>query len=343
MSKPAPKHPAANAIVRIGTVASIPAVLRELGASPESVLGKAGIEPALFENPDNVISYKARGRLLRVCVEQTKCPHFGLLVGQKAGIESLGLPGLLAKYSPDVETALCNLVGAMHLHVRGATVDFSVDTRTAILRYDVHEPDAEASNQIGDGAVAIMHNVMLSLCGANWKPIEIWLAHRQPENLRPFRKAFNAPLLFNKKSNAIVFSRTYLRQRLPNADVELQRLLRQQIDMLEAKFSEEFPEQVRRVLRAALLTGHTSADMIAAIFSIHPRTLSRRLEEYGMNFRVMVDEERFGISRQMLRDTELAISDIASALDYADASAFTRAFRRWSGTTPAAWRARPHG
>ena len=69
------------------------------------------------------------------------------------------------------------------------------------------------------------------------------------------------------------------------------------------------------------------------------RTLYRRLDAFGVGFRELVDEGRFEIARQMLGDSAMDVSQIAALLDYADASAFTRAFRRWSGTTPARWRA----
>ena len=90
--------------------------------------------------------------------------------------------------------------------------------------------------------------------------------------------------------------------------------------------------------RSALLTGHARADQVAAMFSIHSRTLARRLEDFGTSFQALVDEERYAISRQMLQNTDLPVGQVAASLDYADASAFTRAFRRWSGTTPAHWR-----
>jgi AraC-like DNA-binding protein len=76
---------------------------------------------------------------------------------------------------------------------------------------------------------------------------------------------------------------------------------------------------------------------------MHPRTLSRRLQSLGTSFQQLVDEGRFGIARQMLEHTSLDVSEIAASLDYSDASAFTRSFRRWSGTTPALWRARRAG
>lgn len=140
-----------------------------------------------------------------------------------------------------------------------------------------------------------------------------------------------------------MFSTEWLHRRLPDADPELRRLLQKQIDALEARYHEDFPEQVRSVLRTALLTGHAMADQVAALFSMHSRTLNRRLNAFGTGFQALVDEGRFEIARQMLEDSALLVSEIAASLDYADPSAFTRAFRRWSGTTPAAWRAKRKG
>ena len=74
------------------------------------------------------------------------------------------------------------------------------------------------------------------------------------------------------------------------------------------------------------------------MFSMHSRTLHRRLAEFGVTFKELADEIRFEIARRMLEESATPISQIADALDYADASAFTRAFRRWTKTTPAAWR-----
>ena len=121
-------------------------------------------------------------------------------------------------------------------------------------------------------------------------------------------------------------------------DPHLDLALLKQIDALENRHGDDLPGQVRSVLRTALLTGFASSDQIAALFSIHSRTLNRRLHAFGTSFQRLVDEIRFEIARQMLEDSRMDISQIAMTLDYADASAFTRAFRRWSGATPAQWR-----
>jgi len=327
-----------ESVVRIGTLMALPAVLRSLGANPVEVLAEVGYDLTLFDDPDNRITYTARNHLFAHCVTRTSCQHLGLLIGRQTGLDSLGMVGLLVKYSPDVGTALRNLVRCLHLHVRGAVTSLETDGDTASLSYEIYQPGVEATTQIGDGAVAIMYNIMRTLCGPDWKPAEVRFAHRKPDDVRPFRQFFRSPLRFDTEQNAVVFAADWLDLRLPEADPELRRLLQQQIDALEVTYGDDLPGQVRSVLRTALLTGHARSDQVAALFSIHSRSLSRRLKGFGTSFQELLDEGRFEIARQMLEDTRMEVSQIAMTLDYADASAFTRAFRRWSGTTPAQWR-----
>jgi len=326
--------------LRIGATLALPAVLRDLGANPTELLAEVGIALSLFDNPDNRISYAARNHLIAHCASRTGCQHLGLLVGQQAGLHSLGLVGLLVKYSPDVGTALRDLVRFLHLHVRGARTNLETDGDSAILSYDIYQPGAEATDQIGDGAVAVMFNSMRSLCGPGWNASEIRFAHSKPDDVRPFRSFFRAPLVFDTEQNAVVFAADWLNYRLTEAesDPELRSLLLKEIDALEFRYGDDFPGQVRSVLRTALLTGRARSDQIAALFSMHSRTLNRRLNDFGTSLQVLLDEGRFEFARQMLENSRMDVGQIAMTLHYADASAFTRAFRRWSGFTPIQWR-----
>jgi AraC-like DNA-binding protein len=333
-------HGPAEGTVRVGIAVAIPTVLRSLGVDPAEVVAEAGFDLGVLADPDNWISYAARGRLLSRCVARTGCKHFGLLVGQQGRLSALGLVGFLVQHSPDVETALRSLVRFTHLHVRGAVSRLTVDGNLAILSFDVYLPHVEATDQVGDGAVAMFFNMMRTLCGPEWKPVEARFAHRKPEDVGPFRRFFRAPLRFDAEQNAIVFSTDWLRRRMSDDDPALRRLLQKQIDAVESRHPDDFPEQMRSVLRTALLAGYGTADQVAALFSMHSRTLSRRLHAFGTSFQELVDEGRFEIARQMLEDSATEVSQISASLGYADASAFTRAFRRWSGTTPAVWRAK---
>jgi AraC-like DNA-binding protein len=303
------------------------------------VLAEAGIAPALFDDPDNRISYVGRSRLISLCVARTGCRHFGLLVGQQGGLHSLGLVGLLVKYSPDVGTALRSLVRYFHLHARGAVLTLDIDGDLATLSYGIYQPQVEAADQIGDGAVAMLLNIVRALGGPDWTPVEVRFAHRRPEDVGPFRRFFHAPLRFDAEQYGLVFSAAWLSRPLTDIEPDLHRLVQKQIDVLDARYGEDFPDQVRSVLRTALVTDQASAEQVAALFSMHSRTMNRRLNAFGTRFRELVDEVCFEIARQLLEDSAMDLSQIAGLLDYADGSAFTRAFRRWSGTTPSDWRA----
>jgi len=341
MTQPRNATAQSEGMVRIAPIVALPSVLRDLHADPKQLLAEAGFDLALFDDPDNPISVAARGHLLAHCAARTGCPHLGLLIVKQAGLNSLGLVGMLVKYSPDVATALRDLVMFLHLHVCDAETRLETAGHRSFLSYGTLQPGIEGATQIADGAIGIMYNMMRSLCGPGWKPLEIRFSHRKPDDVQPYRNFFHAPLVFNSDQNAVVFASDWLGHQIPLADAELHRLLMKQIAALESRYADDFPAQVRSVLRPALLTGQARSERIAALFSMHSRTLSRRLNDYGTSFQALLDEGRFEIAQQMLEDSRLAVNQIAMTLDYADASAFTRAFRRWSGTTPAKWRENP--
>ena len=325
-------------MLRIGSTMGVPETLRSLGADPATVLAEVGIDLELFDNPNNLISFPARGRMLAHCANRTACPHFGLLAGQRAGLDSFGFVGLLARYSRNAGEALRSLVRYMHLHVRGATTSLTVDSDLAELDYQIYHRRAPGNDQVGDGAVAVAYNILRDVCGSDWRPIEVRFAHRKPENVQPFRRFFGVPLRFDSEQYAVVFSATWLNRSLSDTNPELRSLLQKEVDKLEVRQEDDFLEQVRSLLRTTLVTGHSSADQVAELFSMHRRTLNRRLNAEGTSFREVVEEVRFEIARQLLEDSAMEIIHIASFLGYSNASAFTRAFRRWSSTTPANWR-----
>ncbi len=329
-----------DSTVRMGTALAIPAVLRRLGANPEALLAELGYDLKLFDDAEKRIGLAAHNRIFQHCATRTACPHFGLLVGQQEGLHSLGLMGLLVKYSPDVGTALRNLLHHLHLHVRGASIDLEQDGNSAMLTWHIHQPGIEAIDHVGDGAIAVIHNVMREICGDDWSPSEAWFARRRLADVGPFRQFFGVPSRFDAEQFALVFPARFLTRRLPIIDDQWHRLLQKQIDSIEDRSRDDFPKQVRGALRTALLSGQTKADQVAALFGMHSRTMNRHLRPFRIGFQQLIDEARFEFARQMLQDTSMEVGEISELLGYAAPGVFTRAFQRWSGATPAAWRAR---
>ena len=305
---------------------------------PESVLQEAGVDPQIFQNPDNLLSFQSRASLMAVCRERTGCPHFGLNVGQSDGLSAFGLVGYLAMHAPNVEEALQSLIRYLHLHAQGAGGVLENKGSLAFFGYEIYQPLTQGADQLEDGALAAMYNILRELCGIDWGPTEIWFTHRKPPEVRPFQKFFQVPLRFDMPRAGIYFSANWLGRSVRGADPELHRLLQKQINELETRYREDFPEQVRRVLHHVLVSHQTSAEEVAALFSIHIRTLHRRLKSHGTSFRELLEDSRFTVARQLLVSSDASLAQIAEVLGYADARVFNRAFKRWSGTSPTRWR-----
>ena len=335
------KHPVHEGCLRVGPLVEVPQVLRELGVDPVEAISNAGLDMTLFDDPENMIPFTAVGRLLKWCVARTQCPDFGLLIGQRSGPDCMGIVGCLAQHLPDVGSALRSLILHLHIHDRGATPLLSVEQGVAMLSYLIYQQEVESSNQIYDGAMAITFNIMRALCGPAWLPTEVLFSHRPPDDIRPYRRFFQAPLRFDMEQTALVFPAQWLDRAVTGADPLLRQQFEQRIAALENLDPRDLVGQLRCVLRTLLITHRSSLDQVAQLFLMHRRTLNRRLEKQNYTFQRLVNEVRYEIARQLLDNTHLDMSQIAATLDYADASAFTRAFRRWSGTTPTAWRSRP--
>jgi AraC-like DNA-binding protein len=325
--------------LRVSIFLNLPALLRDLGQDPKAIVTAAGLELDLFEDPETAVPFVTMSRLLALCAERTRCEHFGLLLGERSKTSDLGLVGHLVQNSPDVGAALRNLILHLHLHDRGAVPTLTVRNEVALLGYAIYQPGVVRADQIYDAAMAVAFNIMAPMCGPQWRATEVLLSRATPTDPAPYRRFFRAPLRFDADQTALVFPTSWLKHPLPGASAQLRRILEARVDSLEAQGNGDIVAQLRRLLRNLLVSGSGSAEQVAQLFSMHRRTLNRRLKASDTTFHALVEETRFEIARHFLGVTRLPIVEIASALDYADASAFTRAFRRWSGTTPAAWRA----
>ena len=106
--------------VRIGPILAIPKVLRELGFNPQTAFARAGVPLSLFSVPDARLPIESVGRLFAECASLSKCPHFGLLVGERFSLDSLGPLGELMRASPSVGSALRHLLQHLPMVDRSA-------------------------------------------------------------------------------------------------------------------------------------------------------------------------------------------------------------------------------
>ncbi len=319
---------------------SIPATLRSLGCEPGPVLSSSGFNQAHFEDPDIRISYVSVSKLLARCEAATGCEHFGLLVGERSIPSHLGIAGYLVGSAPDVGAALRSLVKYLDLHDQGGVPALATSGNRTLLGYAINLPGVEAAEQIYDLAITIACKIMRTLCGTNWKANEVLLARRPPRDVTPYKRFFRTPLRFNADESAIAFPTRWLSHQPPTADPLLQHHLIMQADELHVKQHNDLVGNLHSLLRQCLMSRQCSAANIASQLGMHERTLNRRLQKEGTSFRQELERVRYTVGQQLLSGTTATLAEIATSLGYADASAFSRAFRQWSGITPAQWRAR---
>ncbi len=325
--------------IHLGVSKEIAPILRGFGLDPDPLIRAAGLDSRLFEDGTNVVPIAALARLYTLCVARTRCPHFGLLVGRHATILSMDLVGRLMQHSETVGAALDGFVSNLGVQDRAVVASLSVSDGMALLTFAVHSPQNESADQITDAALAVAVNALRTLCGSEWMPTEVLVPRVTPADPEPYRRHFQAPVWFNQESAMLVFSADDLKRRVAGADPLLRAVLEDRLRQLRADAGAGFSDDIRRLLRTRLIGGRCSAEDMADLLAVHRRTLSRRLKDGGQGYRSMTNEIRFEIACQLLEDTEVPLAQIAAALGYSEASAFTRAFRRWSGQTPTAWRA----
>ncbi|MBL8419646.1 MAG: AraC family transcriptional regulator [Dechloromonas sp.] len=324
--------------IRVAPLGAIPDLLREFGVSPGPLLKTFGLSEELFHHPENTMPYQLMGRVVNACARATGCPHFGLLLGQRGNASSMGATGFLMRNAPDVVTALNEAIINVDLHDRGARPFIEVGDEITVLGYSIYQSGIEGEDQITDGSLAVMWNIMRALCGPEWFPVEIRFRHDTPADVGAYRHFFQAPLRFNAVHNALVFKTSWLTKPVRLADPLLRQHFQQHIQEMRHYSNQDFRDKVYQSVMLLLGTQRCTINGLAQHFSMHKRTMSRRLNEAGTGFRELHSEARHNTARQLLSDTKSSIEAIAILLGYSDATAFNRAFSKWEGVSPAKWR-----
>ncbi|MCB8820891.1 AraC family transcriptional regulator [Microvirga rosea] len=324
--------------IHLGVSKEIAPTLRDFGIEPNSLIREAGLDPSLFDDGKSVVAFTALARLYALCVAQTRCPHFGLLVGRRATILSLDLIGRLMQHSETIGAAVDALVSNLGVQDRVVVASLDVTDDMALLTYAAYQRDNSSAQQITEAALAVTVNALRTLSGFDWRPTEVLLPRAAPAEAGPYRHHFKAPVRFNQESATVVFPAGDLKRKVAGADPLLRAMVEEQLQRLRGHAGSDFPDDIRRLLRTRIMGRRSSASDMAELLAIDRRTLSRRLRDGGSGYRTLTNEIRFEIARQLLEDTDVRLGEIAAALGYSEASAFTRAFRRWSGRTPTAWR-----
>jgi len=323
---------------RIGVVWRLPEVLRSFGVQLNDALDGAGVRRDVFSDPQNFIEYPSLQHLLATCEQLTRCDHIGMLVAQRTRLADFGLAGRAARCGATAGEGLQKFVANFNLHVGATTVTLVDAGGFTRLVYAITVRGITDARQLQVGAVTAMFNILQDLCGPHWLPAVVTFATRAPSNLRPWHQFFRAPLRFDSDESAVIFERRWLDRTLPPVDPAFNSQVDAEVRELQATVLENLPALVRRVIRKQLIIGQGGMEDVAATFGIHRRTLDRHLGRHGVLYGELVESVKEDVARQLLRDTQMQVQQVAESLRFSSAANFATAFRRWTGMTPSEYR-----
>jgi AraC-like DNA-binding protein len=201
------------------------------------------------------------------------------------------------------------------------------------------EPLTDVPVESVDALVGMYLRMCRSLIGRDFSPLAIELRRPRPAVLDDFDRLWRAPLRFSAEVNRLRFDPEGMERLLDSGNPELARLS----DAISARYlarieRHNIEARVRNVLARRLQQYEPTQEQVAEILNVSARTLQRKLGDCGTSFKEILDETRHALALAYLSEPHHSVAEITHLLGFSCSSAFTRAFRRWTGHSPTDWR-----
>lgn len=306
--------------------------LEARGHSPEDVLGApwpapdpgglGGVDEARWE------------QMLERAEQRLSDPLIGLHVGQTITARHLGILGTVVLACDDFASALQRLEHFQRLIFDVIPMSRRVGAGWFELAWDISQ--YRTGRLVDETGFAVLVQFCRSLVRGTVNPLAVAFAHSPPADLQPYEVFFGCPVRFDQPEPVIRFTQDLLAAPLKSPDPALIRVLEQHAERLlsELPQQEEVVEQVRKAVAHILREGEPDIEKVSSKLCCSSRTLQRRLNEAGTSFRDELNLVRHQLAASYLQDPRLQVVDVALLLGYSEHSAFTRAFREWTGKTP---------
>lgn len=321
-------------------VVGIAAAGRARGLDVESLLATVGIDPACLDDPDARIPIEQEEALWTEMACVADDPFFGLHAQRSIPPGTIDVLDYAVRSSPTLRDAFRSLVRYNRLVHDVAEFELVESGDEARLTQRFRGDPRGASWQVADYSLGGLLTVCRELVGDDWTPLSVTISHASPPDPAPYRALFGISPRFDGDVNELVVPRDLLDRRIAGADPLLHDVLRRHADALLARLprTEDLAGQVRDLLARDLAQGEPRIESVAKRLGVNVRTLQRRLADGGSSFQDVLDEVRHDLALRLLDERRVAVAEVGYLLGYSEPSAFHRAFKRWTGTTPDRWR-----
>ncbi len=299
-------------LARTGVLLPFVRFLDDIGAPVEPLMENARLSPQLLGWPEAVFPLHQGLEFIEAAANSQGVENLGLIVGQRTRIADLRDLEQLLSPSMTLRAALVLLVRTISLYNSGEVLALCCRSDQAILSHDFRFREA-AGRRHGDVfTLMVIIDVIRLAAGPGWRPEAVSLCTSEASRKNLYEDALQTAVVFGPNRWAIFFDRQLL--------------------------DEPFAGSLRQVILSLLPQGNPHIGIVARVANLSTRTLQRRLAQANISHSRLLGEARLQMALRLLRQPEIKITEVAFELGYSDASNFTRAFRRWTGSSPQATR-----
>lgn len=271
--------------------------------------------------------------LWRELLNISKDPLFGLHFGESLQLQALGVVGDIIKTSATVGDAVGIAASLIPLITDHFYMEVSKSAKSFSIELHNKMPIGDLMKQMADVLMVFTVHELDGLLLKKVKPLSASFSYPIVEE--EYSRVFRTDNLGEASVSVLEFDTSLWNEVIITADRDLQRLLLEKIGPALTKQHNAFKERVLHFLMSNSFLGVVSLQDVAANFNMSTRTLQRKLSEDGVTFQELSESARKNLALHYLQAGNYPIKAISNMLGYNELSAFSRAFKRWTGKAPA--------
>ncbi len=325
--------------VMLPALVGIVRTLETRGLPMPALLDKAGLTAAQLRqlDVDARVPTSRLADLYEFAMVELRDPGLPIRIAQAQSEEDLGVFGFVIATATDGVTAIRR--AARYARVAfDCGVDWSVTEHDDRIRVEFPmSPRGLAQRIQAEAGIASFLQYFRSMGHVDVVPNEVVFSHPEPTDTSAHAAFFRCPIRWSSGHAAFEFERHWAENALtPKADAKMSEFFQRYTEELLTSLKSDRPltEQVRAILERELVSGEVSSARVAKQMGMSERSLRRALQAEDVGFRDLVDDVRRERAKMLLRSRATTVSDVAYLIGFSDVSAFSRAFKRWTGTSP---------
>lgn len=304
------------------------------GHDPEALYRDIGIDPDLLNKPGARVPYASVNRIWAKATEIIDDPWFGLKAHKywhPSYFHALGYAWLA---SHTLREAFNRFVRYLRIVSEKAFLALEENSDGFTVMFSFELMGMRIGAQVDMAMAMVIHMCRLNY-GDNLKPKAVNFVHPEPPSVKEYLDLFKAPVQFSAARDSMTLSVADVDKYLIGGNPQLARLNDQvMIEYLGKLDKYNIIDRVTAVIIDILPSGGVTDEKVAEQLNMSGRSLQRRLKEVGTTFRTLLEGVRKDLASSYVRDPDIELVEVAFLLGFSDQSAFSRAFKRWTGNTP---------